>query len=455
MEVTPNEGRRNERTPRLLPDEAGRYADHIPHADAPLAVLRSPVHRHEPGRQGDLHLPAQPLPALPQTFADAPLEETPPPAGSETATPPDLPPQDTDTPPAEPPAENSDAGQGEETASFPELPSMEESIDTPSESSAMKPFWMEPDTPPSPPPDPEPMPQKSDRKSFYDLDFNALDRDLTAEERQEWNSIYASYRGRSALTGTIIGVDPLHISVRNKETGEMERKTMYCAIVVPYRVRVVIPDTEMWEREQARPDFVLQNMVGATIDFIIIKVDRENGVAVASRRLAARSQRYFFAHRDSLNRIGAQVKCRVLSVGPRRCLVECYGHDINLTQRDLRYTAIPDLREEYHPGEELDCVVTGFDPEKDNLQISVKATQSNPFDGAEQRHPVGSRRYATIAGKYGGGVFCNLPDGTVCMCNYSYQHEDSDFMVGDTVIVLVQRFEEGKRQMYGKIMSKW
>ena len=192
---------------------------------------------------------------------------------------------------------------------------------------------------------------------------------------------------------------------------------MYCAIVVPYRVRVVIPDTEMWEQEQARPDFVLQNMVGATIDFIIIKVDRENGVAVASRRLAARSQRYFFAHRPNLSQTGAQVKCRVLSVGPRRCLVECYGHDINLTQRELRYTAIPDLREEYHP--------------------------------------VGSRRYATIAGKYGGGVFCNLPDGTVCMCNYSYQHEDSDFMVGDTVIVLVQRFEEEKRQMYGKIMSKW
>ena len=235
----------------------------------------------------------------------------------------------------------------------------------------------------------------------------------------------------------------------------MEKKTMYCAIVVPYRVRVVIPDTEMWEQEQARPDFVLQNMVGAAIDFIIIKVDRANGVAVASRRLAARSQRYFFAHRDSLNRIGAQVKCRVLSVGPRRCLVECYGHDINLTQRELRYTAIPDLREEYHPGQELDCEVIAFDPDKDDLQISVKATQSNPFDGAEQRHPVNSRRYATIAGKYGGGVFCNLPDGTVCMCNYSYQHEDSDFMVGDTVIIVVQRFETEKRQMYGKIMSKW
>ncbi len=338
----------------------------------------------------------------------------------------------------------------------PEPPPPEEPADAPEEPSAMQPFWMEPSAPPPPLLDPESaQPQKSDRQSFYDLDFNALDRGLTAEERQEWNSIYASYRSRSALTGTIIGVDPLHISVRNKETGEMERKTMYCAIVVPYRVRVVIPDTEMWEQEQARPDFVLRNMVGAAIDFIIIKVDRENGVAVASRRMAARSQRYFFAHRPALHRIGAQVKCRVLSVGPRRCLVECYGHDINLTQRDLRYTAIPDLREEYHPGQELDCAVTGFDPEKDSLQISVKATLTDPFDGAEQRHPVGSRRYATIAGKYGGGVFCNLPDGTVCMCSYSYQYEDADFMVGDTVIVLVQRFAEEKRQMYGKIVSKW
>jgi len=77
----------------------------------------------------------------------------------------------------------------------------------------------------------------------------------------------------------------------------------------------------------------------------------------------------------------------------------------------------------------------------------------------KDRLPIGRKRVlkgsqAVIAGKYG-GVFCNLPDGIVRMCNYSYQYEDSDFMVGDTVIILVQRFENEKRQMYGKIMSKW
>ena len=321
-----------------------------------------------------------------------------------------------------------------------------------------------PDAPPveeSLPPEPEaellsaPPPEKSDRQAFFDLNFNELDRDLTAEERQEWNSIYASYRGRSALTGKIIGVDPLSISVRNRQTGSVERQTMYCAVVVPYRVRIVIPASEMWEDGQERPDFVLQNMVGAAIDFIVIKVDRESGFAVASRRMAARSQRYYFSHRPALHREGARTTCRVLSVGPRRCLVECFGHDINLTQRDLRYTAIPDLRDAYRPGGELDCIVKSYDAGNAALRISVKETESNPFEGAELRHPVGSRRQASIAGKYGGGVFCNLPDGTVCMCSYSYQHEDADFMVGDTVILVVQRYDAEKRQMYGKILSKW
>ena len=302
--------------------------------------------------------------------------------------------------------------------------------------------------------DAPPQTPKSDRQSFFELDFHELDRNLTPEEQQEWNSIYASYRGRSALTGTIIGVDPLSINTRDPESGTVKKKTMYCAIVVPYRVRILIPASEMWEQGQERPDYVLQNMVGAVINFVIIKVDRDSGFAIASRKIANRSQRYFFAHRSDLNRENTRLKCRMLAVGPRRCLVECFGHDLALTQRDLRYTAIPDLRVEYHPGVELDCIVKSYDSKTEQLVISVKETEVNPFFGAQQRHPVGARRLAVIAGKYGGGVFCNLPDGVTCMCNYSYQHDDADFIVGEQVMLLVQRYDTEKRQLYGKIMSK-
>lgn len=80
---------------------------------------------------------------------------------------------------------------------------------------------------------------------------------------------------------------------------------------------------------------------------------------------------------------------------------------------------------------------------------------SDSFGGAAQRHPAGTRRLAMIAGKYGGGVSCNLPDGTACTCNYSYQHGDSDFLEGDNVMLIVQQFDMEKQQMYGKILTKW
>ena len=286
-----------------------------------------------------------------------------------------------------------------------------------------------------------------EKKSFYDLDFRALDQDLSPEQRQEWNTIYASFRSRSVMRGTIIGVDP------HSMTGEVETKRMYCAVIVPFRARILIPETEMWAENEERPAFVLRNMPGAQIDFVITHVDREAGFAIGSRRLALVSRRYFFSAQP-LHQPGSRVPCHVLAVGPRRCLVECYGYDVNLSQRDMSYAAIPDLREQYHPGDELTCVIKQFDRKTGTLEISVKETVPNPFDEASLRHPVGCRRRASIAGKYAGGVFCNLSDGAVVMCRYSFHYEDSDFKTGDTVMVVIQRYDDGKKQIFGKIVGR-
>lgn len=295
----------------------------------------------------------------------------------------------------------------------------------------------------------------NDRQAFFDLDFHTLDRDLTPEQRKEWNSIYASYRGRSVLTGEIVGIDKVAVSMRNRSTGEMVRQLMYCAVVIPYRVRILIPSSEMWMKGGERPDFVLRNMSGAIVDFVIIHVDRKSGLALASRRLAMAARRYYFSTQPSLNRPGSRIQCHVMAIGPRRCLVECYGYDIDLTQREMRYAAIPDLRTEYQRGQELDCIVKEYNRRRGMLMVSVKETEPNPFDGAEMRHPEDSRRQAVIAGKYAGGVFCNLPDGVVVMCNYSFQYEDSEFAIGERVMVMIQRYDYAKKQIYGKIVAKW
>ncbi len=161
---------------------------------------------------------------------------------------------------------------------------------------------------------------ESERTLFYELDFNELDRGLSEEERKEWNSIYASFRGRSAITGTIIGVDLYARYLPRSEARMLENKRELCAVVVPYRIPILIRESEMWELGEERPDFVLRNMVGASIDVIVTKVERTANRAQASRRQASRSQRRFFAAREDLHAVGSRITCRMLAVGPRRCL---------------------------------------------------------------------------------------------------------------------------------------
>ena len=211
-----------------------------------------------------------------------------------------------------------------------EQPTVEPQVEEPATSEPVQPYGEE---------EPSAAKEESEssepeKKSFYDLDFRALDQDLSPEQRQEWNTIYASFRSRSVMRGTIIGVDPHSMTVRSAQTGQTETKRMYCAVIVPFRARILIPETEMWAENDERPAFVLRNMPGAQIDFVVTHVDREAGFAIGSRRLALHSRRYYFLAQP-LHQPGSRVPCHVLAVGPRRCLVECYGYDVNLSQRDM------------------------------------------------------------------------------------------------------------------------
>jgi len=210
------------------------------------------------------------------------------------------------------------------------------------------------------------------------------------------------------------------------------------------------------EDQEAR---LVQNILNLTEEetkmIIILDVDREGGVAIGSRRMALAAQRHFFDTIKGGRSIGEKLTCRVLAVGPRRCLVECGGRDMSLSQKDLTYIATPDLRTRYHPGQTLNCVLKEYDRREGQFWVSVKDTVDNPFFGALRRHPIGSRRQAVISGKYGGGVFCTLSDETVCLCHYSTLHSDLDFHVGDTVILAIKQFDYERSLIYGRILSKW
>ena len=307
------------------------------------------------------------------------------------------------------------------------------------------------------PPEQEPTQEQIQarrRSEFYHLDFKELDRGLSPEQLQEWQAIYASYRAQSILTGEVIGVDTNTVPMKNPETGQMEDRTIRSLVIVSYRVKVMIPETELWYPGEERPEYVARSMVGAKVDYVIMAVDRPGDCAVASRRMALQKQRRRFRNLHE-GRTEDRVPCRVLAVGPKRCLVECGGFDVTCSQRDLSYSAIADLRTEYHPGQELEAVFKGFLPERDKPDLSVKEVNPNPFDGAEMRHPVGCRRQAVISGKYAGGIFCTMKDGVTCLCLYSNTHFDTQFSPGDTVLIHITHYDNRRKLIYARILSKW
>lgn len=293
-------------------------------------------------------------------------------------------------------------------------------------------------------------PNPSDaRRAFYSLDFRALDRDLSPEQEQEWNSIYASFRSGSILTGTVVGVDEHTLDITDGN-GDTQRRTVQSLVIIDYRVKVIIPETEIWAVGEENSHHATRSMVGAKVDYVILNVDRENDCAIASRRMAMTKKRRHFP--TAVRNSRGLVKCDVLLVAPKVLLVNCSGFDLILTQKDLSYTAIADLREQYKPGQEL--MARLLDLKDGKPAISVKEVNPNPFDGAELRHPVGCRRQAEIEGKYAGGVFCRLPDNTTCLCLYSNNHFDTEFYVGDTVLIFITEYDNNRKLIYGRIVAK-
>jgi len=178
------------------------------------------------------------------------------------------------------------------------------------------------------------------------------------------------------------------------------------------------------------------------------------GCALGSRKAALEFKRRLFISDRRGHQEGDAVSCNALSVGPNRLLVECNGFDFELRQKDISYTPMADMRKEYKVGQEFKAKIKKYNSVNGITRISTKEMYPHPFDGAEARHPIDSKRQAIISGTYAGGLFCRLSDDTNVMCSYMPGRFNEEFYIGDTVILRIGRYDNIKKQIYGKIVGK-
>ena len=91
-------------------------------------------------------------------------------------------------------------------------------------------------------------------------ELRELDANLSPAQRDEWYNFYSSYRSNSILTGTVAGVDETRIADPNAEGGERVVRSL---VVIGYRVKILIPETEVWYKADERPGHVMRGLFGA------------------------------------------------------------------------------------------------------------------------------------------------------------------------------------------------
>ena len=81
--------------------------------------------------------------------------------------------------------------------------------------------------------------------------------------------------------------------------------------------------------------------------------------------------------------------------------------------------------------------------------VSMRTVQRD-IEALSRSEPIYTR-----FGKYGGGVFCRLYDGvTDVLCSYGAMQYDGDFKIGDSVEIVVNRYNAEKKLVYGKILRR-
>ncbi len=273
------------------------------------------------------------------------------------------------------------------------------------------------------------------------------------KDHTETVSIYASYQSKSVITGNVVGVDMHEFNIVPEGKRKAVPQTMRCLIVIKYRVKVIIPETEVFDVDLGTGYHVLHSMCGANIEYVITNVDRESGFAIGSRKMAL--ERIRKSPKHNRIKVDSIVDAKILSVGKAMATISYNGYDMALSQKDILYASIPDLREIMKPGDIRKALVKEYSRADRRLVLSLKEAAPHPFDGVETRHPIGSTRIGTIVGKYMGGIFCRLHDGTTnVLCSYITMEYDGDYNIGDSVEIIIRKYNYEKRTVYGKIVRK-
>ena len=194
-----------------------------------------------------------------------------------------------------------------------------------------------------------------------------------AEQKKNWEKIVENCEEGSIIPGR----------VRSKVKG---------GLIVSIGVDSFLPASQI----DVQPPKNLDQYVGQTYDFKVVKINLDRKNIVVSRRELIEEQR-IEKRRALLEEVkpGDKRRGQVKNITDYGAFVDLDGLDGLLHITDMSWGRIQHPSEMLKQGEEIEVVVIEIDRERERVSLGLKQLQDNPWERIEEKYPIGS----TVSGK--------------------------------------------------------
>ncbi len=260
-----------------------------------------------------------------------------------------------------------------------------------------------------------------------------------AQQKKNWENILQKCSEGSVVAGR----------VRAKVKG---------GLIVSIGVDSFLPASHV----DVQPPKNLDQYVGQTYDFKVLKINQDRKNIVLSRRELIEEQRAN-KRRALLDRIapGQIVRGTVKNITDFGAFIDLDGMDGLLHITDMSWGRVSHPSEVLKQGEEVDVMVIEVNREKERVSLGLKQTKKNPWDEIDRKFPVGSKVRGKIVNLVPYGAFVEIDQGVEGLVHVSEMSwtkriaKPSDILtVGDEVDAVVlginkeeQKISLGMRQL--------
>jgi small subunit ribosomal protein S1 len=155
-----------------------------------------------------------------------------------------------------------------------------------------------------------------------------------------------------------------------------------------------------------QPPKNLDQYVGQTYDFKVLKINHERQNIVLSRRELIEEQR-INKRRDLLEKLQpGQVRKGIV-----KNITDLDGMDGLLHITDMSWGRIGHPSEMLKQGEEIEVMIIDINREKERVSLGLKQTKNNPWDNIDHKFPVGSKIHGKVVNLVPYGAFIELEPG--------------------------------------------